>query len=136
MLWISSRKLAPGSFREETMNSENRITPELAEAFADAIGQFSIWTPDTDELLVSIEGKPYTMTGVCGLVQQFRDDKVPANVLHALFGHMHLGHKDLQEQLTNDPSYATAAVCLMKMITYKKSDHEAKARSRREMGME
>ena len=57
-----------------------------------------------------------SLVGVCDLVLAYRDEPLPLNIHHellALTGHPHASFK---AELMIDPSYATGARCLEKLI--------------------
>jgi hypothetical protein len=95
----------------------------LREAFAEAIELFSDWSPATPEREISINGRPFTMSGVCGLVDGYADP-IPDSVVVALVTHLQPQHTALKKQLAKNPSYTTGAKCLRRLISDRKVDYQ------------
>jgi len=92
----------------------------LREAFGEAVQLFSDWSPAVCEREVSINGRPFTMSGVCGLVDGYADP-IPDGVVAELT--THLQTTALKEQLVRDPSYTTGAKCLRRLISNRQADY-------------
>jgi len=105
-------------------SAEQIIPFDLAEAFADAVLVYEIWSGRE----IRIGPRFYSIIEVCGFVDQFTD-RLPERVFLKLRSYTH-DHPDgiLWADLAADPSYATAARCLRKMIERRTEDrklHEA-----------
>ena len=98
--------------------SADPIPRDLAEAFDNAVELYDIWRwgPSQPERKVSCNGQDFSMTAVCGLVDQFTD-RLPDRVFLKLRSYMHdYPHGKLIADLEADQSYATGARCLRRMI--------------------
>jgi len=118
------------------MSDSIPVPPDLAEGFHDAVLLFDSWTPDVAELLVSMDGKQYSMTAVCGLVHGFGTSTIPEPVFDRLLDYMDASHATLKKKLSKDRTYATAAECLRELIIDRKKGYEARQASRREHGLD
>ncbi|HXW48044.1 MAG TPA: hypothetical protein VEK31_01230 [Xanthobacteraceae bacterium] len=104
-----------------------KLSPEpipnyLREAFSEAVQLFSNWNPALSEREVSVNGRPFTMSGVCGLVDGYADPMSDA-VVAELTTHLRTSHAALKKQLEKDPSYSTGARCLRRLISDRKADY-------------
>jgi hypothetical protein len=95
----------------------DEISPELAEAFDQAVLAYASWDPQNDRRQIPIPGRGYfSISAICGLVDQF-SDRMPDKVIQQLRSYVH-DHPDgaLMANIVKDPSYATGASCLRSMI--------------------
>jgi len=102
--------------------SPDPIPNYLREAFSEAVQLFSDWSPAVSEREVSINGRPFTMRGVCGLVDGYADP-IPDSVVAELTTHLQTSHTALKKQLEKDPSYSTGAKCLRRLISDRQADY-------------
>jgi hypothetical protein len=102
---------------------------DVRKAFLEAIQLFDDW-----KLLggstrsVSFRRLQVSLSGVCDLVQSYRNEQLPENVYDELWNLLDDRRMDLIVELFKDPSYATGARCLEKLI----QDHRAEDRRRQE----
>ena len=96
------------------------ITPELVEAFDNAVAAFNNWSPYLPESEVSLNRRPYSMSTICIFVGKFAD-QMSDNIVGALLSYMHFQHRELKEMLGKDQSYATGARCLSSLIAGKRT---------------
>lgn len=98
--------------------SAEPIPPDSAKAFADAVFAFGVWSPEQNRCVIPIRRRGYySISSVCDFVDRFTAP-LPKRVLQRLRSYMQ-GHPDddqLKAELDADPSYATGARCLRKMI--------------------
>jgi hypothetical protein len=74
------------------------------------------WNPAAPEFSVDINGKPFALSDVCGLVKGV-SGHLPKNVLDRLLSEMHSArYMRLKTELVDNPSYSTAADCLLMLI--------------------
>jgi hypothetical protein len=107
------------------------IPPDDAEAFANAVLRYFEWSPGEPECEVTIGRTRYPMTAVCGFVDKFTD-QLPANVLNMLRSYMYdHPHGELITKLGADPTYATGARCLRRMIEMAVESHQRSEEWRR-----
>ncbi len=78
--------------------------------------------------LVSEGCNRFRSNGVCDLVLSYRNEPLPVNVHDELWNLIDKTRLNLKIELATDPSYATAARCLDKLI----QDHRAADRRREE----
>lgn len=109
------------------------IPLDFAEAFADAVLVYEIWSPEYPGREIRIGPRYYSIIEVCGFVDQFTD-RLPERVFLKLRLYTH-DHPDgiLWADLSADPSYATAARCLRKMIERRTEDRELREAWRRNL---
>lgn len=67
------------------------------------------------ELQVGFDGKSYSMTEICGLVDNLGDE-LPTQVVDRLLYYMQAPHADLKASLSQERSYSVAARCLRELI--------------------
>jgi hypothetical protein len=95
---------------------------DVREAFRDAIRLYVDWKFDRPERSVSFRRlQQVSLNGVCDLVLSYRNEPLPLNVHDELWNLIDNSRVDLKVELATDPSYATAARCLDKLI----QDHRA-----------
>jgi hypothetical protein len=93
---------------------------DLADAFADALLTYGDWIAGQPEREISIGQTKFSMTAVCGLIDQFADE-LPQHVFDELRLHMDIvSHSDLIVELALNCSYATGARCLRRLIELRK----------------
>jgi hypothetical protein len=104
-------------------HSANPILPDLAEAFAESLRAYNDWSPGQSEHEIRIERSFFSMTSICGLVEQF-SDQLPDHVFLELRSYMdQISDADLIVALAVNCSYATAARCLRRMIARRKAEY-------------
>jgi len=67
--------------------SAEPIPPDFAEAFADAVRVYEIWTPAEPGRLIQIGSRSYSIIEVCRFVDQFTD-RLPERVYLKLRSHL------------------------------------------------
>jgi hypothetical protein len=114
-------------------SAEQIIPLDFAEAFADAVLDYEIWSPGYPGREIRIGPRYYSVIEVCGFVDQFTD-RLPERVFLKLRSYTH-DHPDgvLWADLAADPSYATAARCLRKMIERRTEDRKLREAWRRNL---
>jgi len=106
------------------------ISDDLARAFFRAVERYQLeWTPSIPELKVDFEGKSFSMTEVCGLVESFADP-LPAPLFDMLLYCMDMSRADLRGKLAADRTYGTAAYCLREIIRRRQEDYRLKEKLR------
>jgi hypothetical protein len=97
------------------------ITPDLANAFADAVLAYETRHPTYEGRLISIGGHGYyKISEICEAVGEFTDPLL-ARVFDRLRSYMHdQPDGDLIAHLRDHPNYATAARCLVTMMERRK----------------
>jgi hypothetical protein len=98
------------------------IPSHLSEAFHHAVWLYDDWSYAMPELEVSIDRKPYSMSAVCGLVDNF-SDPFPDQVFDRLFSYMRIQHRHLKERLWAERTYSAAARCLRELIEDRKAEY-------------
>jgi hypothetical protein len=97
---------------------------DLAEAFADALLAYGDWIAGQPEREIRIERALFSMTAVCGLLDQFADE-LPKHVFDKLRSYMDLpSHSDLIVDLAVNCSYATGARCLLRLIELRNAEYQ------------
>jgi hypothetical protein len=103
--------------------SVETIPPDLAKAFAESVVAYNDWVPGQPEREIRIERSFFSITLLCGLVEQFTD-QLPEHVFCKLRSSMHdIPDGDLIVELAVTCSYATAARCLRRMIFRRKAEY-------------
>jgi hypothetical protein len=104
--------------------SSSAIPIEWADGFHLAVARFRSWRPPEPETEISISRRPYSMSMVCDYAMKFKD-ALPQPVFDGLAASYIKGQDaELRQALDADPSYATAASCLLKLIAYRNADYE------------
>ena len=98
-----------------------QIPRGYADAFRDVVFEFTNWSPSIPEFTFRIERQSYSMSAVCNLVSIYKD-KLPAEVFEELSSRIHLQQTDLRGELAKDPTYATGAKCLRRLISDRKNE--------------
>jgi hypothetical protein len=123
----SSLNCAAASFRspdklfsmtnDETNNSSDEVPLDYGSAFCEAVMRFrDEWNPAAPEFILDISGKPFALSDLCGLVVGL-GGHLPTNVLNRLLSEMHNArYTRLKTELADDPSYSTAAGCLLRLM--------------------
>ena len=117
------RTRMPGGRRIMADQSTTPILPNLAEAFAELVLAYNDWCPGHSERKIKIERSFFSMTSICGLVEQFTG-QLPDHVFLKLRSYMDdITDADLIVELAVNCSYATAARCLRRMIARRKEEY-------------
>ena len=102
---------------------------DVRKAFLEAIRLFDDWKLLGDPTRsVSFRSLQVSLSGVCDLVQSYRNEPLPENVHDELWNLLDDRRMDLIVELSKDPSYATGARCLEQLI----QDQRAENRRRQE----
>ena len=114
-----------GASSRSNTESDRRMTEQLSDpipndvrqAFLEVIRLFKNWTFGGSEPLVSFRKlRRISISGVCELVLSYRNEPLPENLDSLLRNLIDGTRTHLKVGLDEDPSYATAAQCLLKMI--------------------
>jgi hypothetical protein len=111
---------------------EHRSIPmpeDVREAFCDAVHLFVEWKSGGPKQSVSFRRlRRVSLTGVCDLVLRYRNEPLPLKVHDHLWNLIDDTHMNLKVELATDPSYATGARCLTKLIQeYRAEDGRRKS---------
>jgi hypothetical protein len=115
--------LGPTLTENSTM-AERGIPDEISDAFGEALVLLIQWRGGADEPSAVLDGKSLLISLIFELVaRRAFKDKIPVSMLALLQAH---AVRDRERQkdiapLTLLPTYGTAAQCLMKWVSYKKS---------------
>ena len=103
--------------KDETKNSSAELPFDYGSAFCEGMMRFrDEWNPAAPEFTLDISGKPFTLSDLCALVIGFRGH-LPTNALNRLLSEMHNArYTRLKMELADDPSYSTAASCLLTLM--------------------
>ena len=103
--------------KDETKRSSGELSLDYRGAFCEGVMRFrDEWNPAAPEFSVEISGKPYMLSDLCRLVRGF-GGHLPKDVLIRLLSEMHNArYVRLKTELADDPSYSTAADCLLMLI--------------------
>ena len=92
------------------MAERRSIPPDLAAAFFDAVRQYLLWAFAAPQPTIKVGGQEIISIGsACERVSIF-SDRLPDETFNALY------LVSVQKQLKADPTYATGAYCLLKLI--------------------
>ena len=106
------------------------ISRHLRDAFYGAVQLYPNWTSLDHGPLVVVDGRRYTISGVCNLVIEC-NDPLPADVLGSLMYFLNAGDQDLLEGLAKDKSYAGGARYLLELMRRRAADSISLEESRR-----
>ena len=102
--------------------SSESMPEDVQVAFREAIRLYADWKFDGAERALSFRGlQQVSLSGVCDLVLSYRNEPLPVKVHDELWNLM-VGRLNLKEELAEDPTYATGARCLDKLIDDQKAD--------------
>lgn len=95
---------------------------DYGRAFCDGVMRFrDEWNPAAPEFSVDISGRPFALSDLCRLVRNV-GGHLPKDVLNRLLSEMHNArYMQLKTALADDPSYSTAAGCLLMLINDSKA---------------
>ncbi len=107
-----------GSKRPQMVEQSSEPMPnDVQDAFLAAIRLYNDWKFGGSLRLVSFRKlRQISISGVCELVLSYRNEPLPANVHNVLWNIIDETRTNLKVELTVDPSYATGAQCLLKLI--------------------
>jgi hypothetical protein len=101
---------------EETISMAQEPTRDVMEAFHDAVLKYEDWGGEPLPE-VSLNRKLVPISSVCHLVMTMDiKEPLPEVVTQRINWFMHAQHQTLKEEFGRDPSYATGARCLLKLI--------------------
>jgi hypothetical protein len=90
---------------------------DVRDAFRDAVKLYAVWKSGGPENSVSFRKFKYvSLAGVCDLVLSYRNEPLPIKLHDELWNLVDKVDTDLKVELATDPSYATAARCLTRLI--------------------
>jgi hypothetical protein len=98
------------------------IPPACAQAFRDAVWRYSHWTGQLEPEVI-LDLKPVLISTVCKHVLPFTD-QLPEDVFEKLFFELHIEYAVLKGELDTDPTYATAALCFLRLIEHRKANYQ------------
>jgi hypothetical protein len=103
--------------KDEPKSSSGELSFDYGTAFCDGVMRFrDEWNPAAPEFTVDISGKPLMLSDLCRLVKGV-GGHLPKNILNRLLSEMHNArYTRLRTRLADDPSYSTAAGCLLMLI--------------------
>jgi hypothetical protein len=96
------------------------ISDQLSCAFSEIVEHFNAWRPPLPEIEVTVGRSFHPMSQVCLTTIKY-DDQMPTAVADRLYSFVHGCHKDLALKLAFSPTYRTGAICLLRLISDKKS---------------
>jgi hypothetical protein len=102
--------------------SPDPLPDDVRQCFCDAVRLFYRWRSDTPAPALRFRTLAVSLSGVCDLVLAYRNEPLPLNVHHELLGLIDNPHMSLKADLMIDPSYATGARCLDKLINDRRAD--------------
>jgi len=105
--------------------TSNPIPGHFAQGFRDALGCYrtSRWLAALYPG-VNIEGKSFTISQVCDLVEGFTDE-LPKDVLQSLLEQMDTRYDHLKVRLNANPTYQIGARCLRTLVQDKEAEYRA-----------
>jgi hypothetical protein len=103
--------------KELTRRRSVELSLDYRGAFCEGVMRFrDEWNPAVPEYSVDICGQPFVLSDLCKLVSGL-DGHLPNDVCIRLLSEMHNAQfARLKTELADDPSYATAADCLLMLI--------------------
>jgi hypothetical protein len=102
--------------------SPEPMLEDVRIVFREAIRLCADWKLGGFERALSFRGlQQVSLSGVCDLVLSYRNEPLPGEVHDELWNLM-IGRLTLKEELAEDPTYATGARCLDKLIQDQRAD--------------
>ena len=90
---------------------------DVRQSFCDAVRLFDRWRFDTPAPTLPFRGlTTVSLSGICDLVLAYRNEPLPLDVHHELWGLIDGLHMSLKAELAIDPSYTTGARCLDTLV--------------------
>jgi hypothetical protein len=95
---------------------DQAIPRDLAEAFCAAV--LCYWDGDfgSPEPTVGFRGHVQPISTICAMVESFKNDQIPEDIVARLCSYMHLGDEKVRGKIASDHSYSMAADCLLQLI--------------------
>ena len=112
--------------------SSESMPEDVQVAFREAIRLYADWKLGGAERAMSFRGLGrLSLSGMCDLVQSYKNEPLPENIHDELWNLM-VGRLNLKEELAEDPTYATGARCLEKLIQDQRADDRRRGDWQRE----
>jgi hypothetical protein len=112
--------------------SPEPMLEDVRIVFREAIRLCADWKLGGFERALSFRGlQQVSLSGVCDLVLSYRNEPLPGEVHDELWNLM-IGRLTLKEELAEDPTYATGARCLDKLIQDQRADDRRRREEHRE----
>jgi hypothetical protein len=109
------------------------IPQDLARAFCEAVLCFRDEEFGSPEPSVEFRGHVEPISTICAMVESFKNDQVPADILLRLCGYMRLGDEKRKNDLANDRSYSMAADCLLQLMQRRVTEYVRREEWRRNL---
>jgi hypothetical protein len=109
------------------------IPQDLAKAFCEAVLCFRDGEFGSPEPSVDFRGLVEPISTICAMVESFKSDQVPADVLLRLCSYMRLGDEKRKNDLARDQSYSMAGDCLLQLIQRRVTDYVRREEWRRSL---
>jgi hypothetical protein len=107
------------------------IPQDLAKAFCQAVLCFRDQESSGPDPSVRFRGQAQPVSTICAMVESFKNDQVPADILLRLCGHMRLGDEKRENDLAGDQSYSMAGDCLLQLIQRRVTEYVRREEWRR-----
>jgi hypothetical protein len=110
----------------------NLIPKDLADSFCAAVVRYSDEGFACPDPTVEFRGGVEPISAICALVEPFKNDQIPKDILARLCSYMRLGDEKPKNNLASDQSYSMAADCLLQLIQRRVTEYVQREALRRD----
>jgi hypothetical protein len=109
------------------------IPEDLAKAFCEAVLCFRDEEFGSPEPSVEFRGHVEPISTICAMVESFKNDQVPADILLRLCSYMRLGDEKRKNDLASGHSYSMAGDSLLQLIQRRVTEYVRREEWRRSL---
>jgi hypothetical protein len=114
--FIVERKRLPAAYGSAMTETAKPIPRDLAEAFCAAVVCYRNGDFGSPEPTVRFLGQTEPISTICAMVEPFKNDQIPKDILARLSSYMRLGDENAKNDLAGNQSYSMAGDCLLQLI--------------------
>ena len=106
--------------KSKAQSASGPIPGDLRAAFRTAVWSYADWNPALPEPDVTVGDRHYSLSAVCGLVDDFHDP-LAEDIFDRLMSYLRaIRYTLLRQRLVADHSYAAAGQCFLRLIEDRK----------------
>jgi hypothetical protein len=112
--------------------SAKPIPKDLADALCAAVVRYSDGGFGSPDPTLGFRGHVEPISTICAMVERFKHDQVPADILSRLCSYMRPGDEERKNDLASDQSYSMAGDCLLQLIQRRVDEYVRREALRRD----
>jgi hypothetical protein len=106
--------------KSKAQSASSPIPEDLRKAFRNAVWSYADWNPALPEPEICIGDRPYALSTICGLVDEFHD-RLAEDIFDRLMSYLReIRYTLLRQRLVAEHSYAAAGQCFLRLIEDRK----------------